>query len=81
MGGYTPEGAGGGRGARVGRYLLAYDGALSRTRKLLGRNLEPTRRRRHPFPHDKGRPPRAVLRCASYLACLPPLSRARTARI
>uniref|UniRef100_A0ACD5ZN66 Uncharacterized protein n=1 Tax=Avena sativa TaxID=4498 RepID=A0ACD5ZN66_AVESA len=51
----------------------AYDDALSRTRTLLGHNLEPTPW--HPFPHDKGRPPpRAALRCASYLACLPPLS-------
>ena len=32
----------------------AYDDALSRTRTLLGHNLEPTPW--HPFPHDKGRP-------------------------
>ncbi|XP_047042612.1 O-glucosyltransferase rumi-like [Lolium rigidum] len=56
----------------------AYDDALSRTRTLLGHNLEPTPW--HPFPHDKGRPPpRAALRCASYLACLPPLSQPRPA--
>ncbi|RLN28541.1 protein O-glucosyltransferase 1 [Panicum miliaceum] len=54
----------------------AYDDALSRTRTLLGHNLEPTPW--HPFPHDKGRPPaRAALRCAPSIACLPPLSRPR----
>ncbi|KQK07501.1 O-glucosyltransferase rumi homolog [Brachypodium distachyon] len=51
----------------------AYDEAVSRTRTLLGHNLEPTPW--HPFPHDKGRPPpRAALRCAPLLSCLPPLS-------
>ncbi|KAM3400908.1 hypothetical protein ACQJBY_005627 [Aegilops geniculata] len=56
----------------------AYDDALSRTRTLLGHNLEPTPW--HPFPHDKGRPPpRAALRCASYLSCLPPLSQPKPA--
>nr|ACG43398.1 lipopolysaccharide-modifying protein [Zea mays] len=51
----------------------AYDDAMSRTRTLLGHNLEPTPW--HPFPHDKGRPPaRAALRCAPSIACLPPLS-------
>ncbi|WVZ96283.1 hypothetical protein U9M48_041939 [Paspalum notatum var. saurae] len=56
----------------------AYDDALSRTRTLLGHNLEPTPW--HPFPHAKGRPPaRAALRCAPSLACLPPLSRPRPA--
>ncbi|KAJ1261626.1 hypothetical protein BS78_09G044900 [Paspalum vaginatum] len=54
----------------------AYDDALSRTRTLLGHNLEPTPW--HPFPHAKGRPPaRAALRCAPSVACLPPLSRPR----
>jgi hypothetical protein len=54
----------------------AYDDALSRTRTLLGHNLEPTPW--HPFPHDKGRPSaRAALRCAPSVACLPPLSRPR----
>ncbi|CAN6349718.1 unnamed protein product [Urochloa humidicola] len=52
----------------------AYDDAMSRTRTLLGHNLEPTPW--HPFPHAKGRPPaRAAIRCAPSVACLPPLSR------
>ncbi|KAL6594716.1 hypothetical protein ACP70R_048454 [Stipagrostis hirtigluma subsp. patula] len=56
----------------------AYDDALSRTRTLLGHNLEPTPW--HLFPHAKGRPPpRAALRCAPSLACLPPLSQPRPA--
>ncbi|CAD6272899.1 unnamed protein product [Miscanthus lutarioriparius] len=39
----------------------AYDDAVSRTRTLLGHNLEPTPW--HPFPHAKGRPPaRAAFR-------------------
>ncbi|XP_062179646.1 uncharacterized protein LOC133884304 [Phragmites australis] len=50
----------------------AYDDALSRTRTLLGHNLEPTPW--HMFPHAKGRPPaRAAMLCAPSLACLPPL--------
>ncbi|TVU17819.1 hypothetical protein EJB05_33876, partial [Eragrostis curvula] len=54
----------------------AYDDALSRTRTLLGHNLEPTPW--HVFPHAKGRPPaRAALRCAPRVACLPPLSQPR----
>ncbi|KAF8725881.1 hypothetical protein HU200_020447 [Digitaria exilis] len=53
-----------------------YDGAVSRTRTLLGHNLEPTPW--HLFPHAKGRPPpRAALRCAPSFACLPPLSQPR----
>lgn len=52
----------------------AYNDAVSRTRTLLGHNLEPTPW--HPFPHAKGRPPaRAALRCAPAVACLPPLTR------
>ncbi|RCV15185.1 hypothetical protein SETIT_3G037800v2 [Setaria italica] len=54
----------------------AYDATVSRTRTLLGHNLEPTPW--HPFPHAKGRPPaRAALRCAPSVACLPPLARPR----
>ncbi|GJN36049.1 hypothetical protein PR202_gb24874 [Eleusine coracana subsp. coracana] len=52
----------------------AFDAALSRTRTLLGHNLEPTPW--HVFPHAVGRPPaRAALRCAPSVACLPPISR------
>jgi protein glucosyltransferase len=55
-------------------WAQAYDDAVSRTRTLLGHNLEPTPW--HPFPHAKGRPPaRAAFRCAPSIACLPPLSR------
>lgn len=54
--------------------MQAYDAALARTRTLLGHNLEPTPW--HVFPHANARPPpRAALRCAPSLACLPPMSR------